>query len=781
MPELRASWSTQQLTEFLALVSSFADEAAAIRGAIERAAEALDADVGAVVIRDELAASVGFSAGEVLLEDLRAAAHGETSTLVVPGVGACSVLTAPLEEDAWLIVGRVGDEPYAIEDAALLRGMARVVSMTCDMLRSLTEERALRSRADRQAAENARLLASLDERQTLLERLSRIQRSIVHRAALPDVLDAIVVGARELLGDDVSAVRLVNAEDSAVMDLVASSGVPPDLVEANRHTPIGIGAGGRAIAEGRLVSIEEYERSPQALPHFAADHLQAAMAAPVHQNGAVAGSLLVASYRPGRTYSALEQEVLTAFAEHTSLALTDAKNFDDALHRAFHDALTELPNRPLFLDRLGHSLARTGRSHGQVAVLFLDLDSFKRVNDSFGHAAGDDLLRAVAERLTGCLRPADTVARFGGDEFAVLAEDVEDDEAVAVAQRILSALEAPFCVQGRELFITASIGVAVGREGVEDLMRNADLAMYKAKASGKGHFELFEPTLHAAVVERLELEVGLRRAVEQGEFVLHYQPIVELGNGRIVALEALVRWLHPTEGLVAPDRFIPVAEETRLIVPLGRWVMREACRQAVQWRAFGHDGGPLGITVNLSAQQLDHPSLLEDVRAALADSGLEPELLTFEITETLLMADTEGTIARLAELKELGIHLAVDDFGTGYSSLQYLTRFPIDVLKIAKSFVDGLAGGDEDVALVSAITDLAANFSLDVVAEGIETVDQQAKLLALGCGLGQGFYFSRPLDARAMEGLLSHGQSRGLEIPRAQAVPGAPVARAGQL
>jgi diguanylate cyclase (GGDEF)-like protein len=758
MPQLATSWSAQQLTEFLAQVSSCADEASASRVAIERAAEAIDAEAGAMVLSDHVIASIGFTAGGIPAEELVAAARRETETITVPGVGRCPVLTASLEDDSGaLVLARLDDDGFSREEAILLRGMARVLGLTRKLLRGLDEERTARTDSERHAAENVRLVESLEERQALLERLSRIQRSIVHRAALDEVLDAIVVGARDLLRDDVAAVRLIDPVDPTMMDMVASSGVSHELVQMSRHSPIGSGAGGLAISEGRLVTIEEYESSPNGMLQFAAERLQAAMAAPVRQNGEVVGSLLVASYEPGRHYSALEQEMLTAFAEHTSLALTDAKNFDDALHRAFHDALTELPNRPLFLDRLEHALARAPRSGGGVGVLFLDVDRFKSVNDRFGHVAGDDLLIAVARRLEECVRPGDTVARFGGDEFAVLVEDVGEDQAASVATRILAALEAPFSIQEKNVFVSASIGIATGIRGADELMRNADLAMYKAKSSGKGRYERFEPNLHEAVVERLELEVELRAAVENEEFIVHYQPIVALDSGAIVGMEALLRWIHPQRGMVSPGDFVPLAEETRLIVPIGRWVLSEACRQGQVWNK-AHGGG-LALCVNISAQQLDQPGLVDDVAHALAKSGLPAELLVLEITETLLMEDTEATISKLSRLKALGIQLAVDDFGTGYSSLQYLNRFPIDILKIAKSFVDGLAGDQEESALVRAITDLADNFSLRVVAEGVESPEQIPRLLALGCELAQGFHYSKPVSQEAVIEIL-----RGHEI-----------------
>ena len=331
-------------------------------------------------------------------------------------------------------------------------------------------------------------------------------------------------------------------------------------------------------------------------------------------------------------------------------------------------------------------------------------------------------------------------------------EEVGEDQSTAVATRILAALEAPFSIHEKNVFVSASVGIATGHRGADELVRNADLAMYKAKSAGRGRYERFEPNLHEAVVERLELEVELRAAVENEDFVLHFQPIISLDEGAIVGTEALVRWDHPERGLISPADFVPLAEETRLIVPLGRWVLTEACRRGQEWNRL--HGGSLAMCVNISAQQLDQPGLVDDVAHALAKSGLPAQLLVLEITETLLMEDTEATISKLARLKALGIQLAVDDFGTGYSSLQYLNRFPIDILKIAKSFVDGLAGDNQETALVRAITDLADNFALRVVAEGIESPEQVPRLVALGCQLAQGFHFSQPLEPAALGALL---------------------------
>jgi diguanylate cyclase (GGDEF)-like protein len=480
------------------------------------------------------------------------------------------------------------------------------------------------------------------------------------------------------------------------------------------------------------------------------------MAAPVHENGVPVGSLTVASFRPGRAYSQAEQDVLSAFAEHASLALTDARNFEDAMHQAFHDSLTGLPNRALFLDRLELAHARARRSGLPIAVLFMDLDSFKNVNDSLGHAAGDELLVLVAGRLRRWLRPSDTAARFGGDEFAILLEDLDTSNGPQiVAQRVLDSLREPFAIQGQEVLVAASIGVASSTSpGSEDLLRNADLAMYRAKGLGKARFQTFEPGMHVQVLERLELEVDMARALERAEMTVHYQPIVELASSRIVALEALVRWRHPMRGMIQPNDFIPLAEETGQIHRLGEWVLEQAVRDAQRWNTDICPHAPVRVGVNLSARQLQEATLVGQIAAALSASTLDPELLVLEITETVLMQDLEGTVGRLQDLKRLGVALSVDDFGTGYSSLQYLRRFPLDSLKIAKSFVDGVGGPSQDAAVARAIIELGTSFQLNVVAEGIERPDQHARLVELGCTHGQGFLYSRPVPADQVEQLL---------------------------
>ena len=441
------------------------------------------------------------------------------------------------------------------------------------------------------------------------------------------------------------------------------------------------------------------------------------------------------------------------------LDVTAAKEAEEQLrHQAFHDPLTGLANRALFTDRVEHALVVRGGTSQDVAVLFLDLDDFKAVNDSLGHAAGDTLLRAVGERLTGALSPSHTVARLGGDEFAVLVEDVSGGtSAVDTATRLISDLQAPFDVEGREVFVSASIGIAVG-SGATELLRSADVAMYRAKASGKSQYVVYAPRMDEDLVGRLDLVAELRRARIEDEFVIHYQPTVELATGTLVGVEALVRWRHPTRGLLPPLDFIPLAEETGSIVEIGRFVLAQACLQTATWRAELPGAEGLQVSVNVSNRQVRRPGLLEDVHAAFSHSGLPAEALTLEITESVLARDE--TTGILEEVSALGVRLALDDFGTGYSSLSLLHTLPVNTLKIDRSFIRTV-NGPEQQAFVRAIVDLAHALGLPVVAEGIEGIEQARELQRLGCRLGQGFYFAKPLAAESFETLVLAGRPRG--------------------
>jgi diguanylate cyclase (GGDEF)-like protein/PAS domain S-box-containing protein len=439
---------------------------------------------------------------------------------------------------------------------------------------------------------------------------------------------------------------------------------------------------------------------------------------------------------------------------------------DELRHQAFHDSLTGLPNRALFLDRLSHGLARRRRFRGPLAVLFVDLDDFKTVNDSLGHAAGDDLLKAVAARLAEALRSGDTIARMGGDEFAVLVEDANGRDAPErVAQRLLAALQAPFSVNDSDLFVRASVGLTVSttrNDSAEEMLRNADTAMYTAKANGKNRIERFETSMHDAALNRLALKVDLERAVERGEFFVEYQPIVDLAGNELPGLEALVRWRHPRRGVVGPSEFIPVAEETGLIVPLGHWVLETACRQLRAWDES--TGRQAAVSVNVSARQVQRPDFAANVAAVVKASGVDPRRITLEFTESTLMHDTEATVETLRRLKEAGLRLAIDDFGTGYSSLNYLRRFPIDELKIDRSFIAQMAREPAQMAVVRSIIRLAETLKLRTVAEGIEDETQLHNLRQLGAGYGQGFFFGAALPPDQVEELLKAPRSAGREV-----------------
>ncbi len=449
--------------------------------------------------------------------------------------------------------------------------------------------------------------------------------------------------------------------------------------------------------------------------------------------------------------------------------ISERKQFEEQLqHQAFHDSVTSLANRALFQDRVTHAIERQERDRKPIAVLFMDLDDFKTINDSLGHAAGDALLAEVGERLKQCLRAADTAARLGGDEFAILLEDGgEGIMAVDVADRVMQMLEAPFALEGKEVYVRASVGIAVTDGGetsdAEELLRNADVAMYMAKEKGKGRYQVFEPAMHDTALKRLELKADLQRALEHDEFILNFQPVIELETGRINGVEALIRWIHPVRGLVPPLDFIPLAEETGLIVPIGRWVLAEACRTAVEVQARFPSSPTFHMAVNLSARQLVRPEIVDEVREILDETGLSPVSLILEITESVMMQDMELSIERLTELKSLGVQLAIDDFGTGYSSLNYVRRFPVDILKVDKSFIDEVSQGGESSALTAAVIELAGILNLKPVAEGIERADQLQRLLELHCDLGQGFYFAKPLPVDDLQALLHERQSMQAE------------------
>lgn len=513
----------------------------------------------------------------------------------------------------------------------------------------------------------------------------------------------------------------------------------------------------------------------EALARYSGLDLRDALVAPIKGHRSTLGILIVAN-RTGEVTRFDEDDLrlLDTVARHVGVALengrmgqslTQLHELKEQLrHQAYHDPLTGLGNRALFLERLTAVLGGP-QSPGGPAVLFVDLDDFKTVNDSLGHLAGDTLLIAVAERLRSCLRPADLAARLGGDEFAVLLERGDASNALMVGERIMAALRMPFIIEGSEVIVRASVGIAESArsgQSAEELLRNADVAMYTAKSQGKGRVAIFEPQMHAVVVARHALTSRLQHALSNSEFVLLYQPVVQLASGKMTGVEALVRWRQPDRSLTGPGEFIPLAEETGLILPLGRWVLETACREAVKWRELA-PARPLKLSVNLSARQVQQASFIDEVADILRRTGLDPTTLVLEITETVMMQDTAATIAKLNALKAMGVQLAIDDFGTGYSSLSYLSRFPLDVLKMASPFVES-ANRDRS-AFAQAIIALGHSLKLTIVAEGIERADQLHLLRELGCDLGQGYYFAEALPARAIGELISTPDRPAVMVP----------------
>lgn len=541
--------------------------------------------------------------------------------------------------------------------------------------------------------------------------------------------------------------------------VAASIGGEPDAVGHRYEVP-------RDVSR---VVLDLMQRGPITF-YDLAEHPAGVVVEPLAERGVVSGAAvtlgdrerpmgqLCAYSRTKRAFTTDDTNLLQAISHVLATAVHARRAEDQARHDAMHDPITGLPNRVLFSDRLAQALARTERDRSPLAVLLLDIDRFKLINDSLGHQVGDELLQEVAPRLSGAVRASDTVARLGGDEFAVLCEDLEDErEAQEMAERLGACFLRPFALAGEQQFATASVGLVVAdsHTDAEELLRDADAAMYRAKEAGRGRYEVFDEGMRARAVARLQVENELRRALDREELQLFFQPIHDLGEDRIAACEALVRWNHPERGLVGPDQFIPIAEESGLIVPLGAWVLQRACRQLARWRRAVPTAEDLRITVNLSARQVTQPDIVDTVSEAIEEAGLQARDVGLEITEHVLIEDAQSTADTLRRLQRLGVRLVIDDFGTGYSSLSYLKRYPIEVLKIDRSFIDGIADDESgDLAIVTAIARMASALGVEVIPEGVETEPQLQRLRDLGCQYAQGFLLDRPLPPEEFEARL---------------------------
>ncbi len=601
--------------------------------------------------------------------------------------------------------------------------------------------------------------------------VSEIGQRALSEVALTPLLNEAVVMVSETLAIDLVTVLELQLDDTTML-MRAGAGWEPGVI-GNTSVPFNEASqAAMAIRAEAPVVVDDYssEMRFEGAEILRRQGVLSGITVPIRGRELPFG-VLAAHAKSQRAFSADDVNFLQSVANVLAAAIERRRSEAETRHLALHDPLTGLPNRALFRDRLQHALARSRRREGTLAVLFLDVDNFKVVNDSLGHEAGDELLTALAPRLAEAVRSGDTVARFGGDEFVLLCEEVADEqEAIEIAQRVKECFARPLQIAGGEHYVTASIGVALpsaGHDGPESLLRDADAAMYQAKERGRARYEVFDADMRASAVKRLQVEAELRRALERDEMRLVYQPVIDVDSGRIVAVEALLRWHHPERGMVPPLDFIPVAEESGLIVPLGAWVLRQAMRKAVHWRRLcGPDETPVVVSVNLSARQVSEPDLVPTVARLLEETQVDPRQIALEITETVLVEDTTTAAKTLQELEQLGVRLVLDDFGTGYSSLGYVKRFPLSFLKIDRSFVAELGGDGRNEAIVSAISEMARALGARVVAEGVETEAQLDGIRKLGCELAQGYLFSRPVPPDEIDALIRTNPWRLITISR---------------
>jgi diguanylate cyclase (GGDEF)-like protein len=653
-----------------------------------------------------------------------------------------------------LVIGLLIGGGFPYNGFALFVGLCVALLASLEARNQLAQRRALTNtaRALVRSEESSRMQAHQQSA------VARFGQQALEGADIDELADEATRTVTDVLKIDYGGVLKLLPGGEELL-LVSASGLPEEMIGQARVPTDYRSQSGYALATGKATVVNDWatEGRFQKSVVQAGEGMQSAAIILIKGKEEPYG-VLGAGASELHAFNDADVSFMQAIANVLANAIERRRTEEQTQHEALHDGLTGLPNRNLFLDRLQHALSNAARRQTTIGVLFLDLDQFKLVNDGLGHAAGDELLAAVAPRLEQALRPGDTVARFGGDEFAVLVEDIGDEHgATRIAERIAEVFARPFILRDREHFVSASTGISIGTgaEDPEALIRDADAALYRAKDHGRGGYEIFDEVMRSRVIEHMQIENDLRRALQRREFEIHYQPVVRLHDGSIASMEALLRWNHPERGLIGPLGFIPVAEESRLIVPIGRWVTEQACRQAAAWQQLQPDAAPIGVAVNLSARQLADPELIGDIEHAISTSGIDPSALWLELTESTVLDDTAYVERTLGALRELGVQLVLDDFGVGFSSLGYLKHLPLSMVKLDRTFVENVVESSHDAAIVRAVSEMAETIGIAVVAEGVETEEQVRAARELGCGYAQGFHFAEPAPASEVERLLA--------------------------
>lgn len=743
-------YSASALPDFLAAISTTTEPETALANGIGRIAETFDAEVVAVVRDRRVLAAVGYPPGEAANPDLMAVVSSRASTLEIAGVGQAEAVAIVLQEPVGVLVIARACEPLSSIERAHAQAMARILGLALSLVDKLDENERLLTR-------QRRLLDEHRVYEAIQEAILRVQRLISQRQPIATILQAITTEAVFLLRGDLAGICLYTPQGPTQHSLAAGTDAGRALSESlSERDLLAIGRQATASDIGSPTTVEFETIDGDAVGAVV-------LGCPVFDDGTLVGGLFVLTAATPSAVWDIDTAPLETFASQASIALADASTVSELEH-AFHDHLTGLPNRALFHDRFNHALEISGRKGTVTGLLFLDLDRFKRVNDTLGHAAGDAMLREVGSALQNGGRAYDSVARIGGDEFAIILEDTSAESAQIVAGRVLERVAQvvnPTDAPGQP---GASIGIALSGpdcRSADEMLRRADIAMYSVKTAGRDGVAIYDVGMGQTRLDQDALTDALQVALVRDEFVVHYQPIVDLQARRISGVEALVRWLEPERGLLPPAAFIEAAERTGLIVPIGRRVLQVACEQAAIWRRDIPAASRLTMSVNLSVRQLEDDRIHEDIRDALVSTGLDPAALTLEVTESIFVDDADIAGARLRALKDLGINLAIDDFGTGFSSLSYIHNYPFDILKIDRAFIKGIGTSANGGAVVRTMLALSQQLSMATVAEGIESPAELAQLRALRCSHGQGFLFSKPIDSDNLEQLLAMG-SRAL-------------------